>query len=90
MCFCQAGESIEHLFISCPLTLNIWRLIHFAQNISPPTCIANMFGNWLVCVHKKIKDHIQIGVCAFIQVIQNCRNDVIFYKIRVVRFQIVH
>ena len=51
--FCHDDETVEHLFISCPFTRHIWRLIHFTFNISPPSSITNLFGNWLVGVDKK-------------------------------------
>ena len=89
--FCQEDETVEHLFINCPLAKNIWRLIHFTYSIAPPTNIANMFGNWLAGVDKKIKARIRIGVCAFIWTIWNCRNDIMFNKAGAVHFlQVVH
>ena len=60
-------------------------------SITPPTTIANMFGNWLACVIKKTKARIHIGVCAFIWTIWNCRNDIVFNKAGAVHFfQVVH
>jgi hypothetical protein len=46
-CFCDAEESIEHLFLSCPLSKIVWRIVFSTYNIPPPTNIKNMFGNWL-------------------------------------------
>ena len=60
--FCQQDETVDHLFINCFFTRHIWRLIHFTFNISPPTGITNMFGNWLNGIDKKTKAHIRIGV----------------------------
>ena len=89
--FCQADETVEHLFISCPLAKYIWRLIHFTYNITPPVTISNMFGDWLVGVDKKTNAHIRIGVCAFLWTIWNCRNDIVFNKTGVVHFlQVVY
>ena len=73
-------ESIEHLFISCQLARQIWRLIHFTFNITPPTNVTNLFGNWLSGVDKDTKANIHIGVCAFLWAIWNCRNDLVFNK----------
>ena len=64
--FCDADESVEHLFISCPSTRKIWRLIHFTFNISPPLNIKNMFDNWLNGIDKNTKARIRIGVVAFL------------------------
>ena len=46
--FCGADETNEHLFISCQLARQIWRLINFTFSITPPTSVNNLFGNWLV------------------------------------------
>ena len=82
---------MEHLFISCSLTKNIWRLIHFTFNISPPTSIDNLFTNWLTGVDKKTKARIRIGACAFVWAIWICRNDIVFNKVGASHFlQVVH
>ena len=89
--FCQSEETVEHLFISCSFTKNIWRLIHFTFNIPAPTSIDNLFSNWLCGVDKKTKARIRIGICAFVWAIWNCRNDVVFNKVGVTHFlQVVH
>ena len=89
--FYHADETIEHLFITCPFAQDIWRLIHFTFNISPPTSVANLFGHWLNGVDKKTKTRIRIGTCAFVWAIWNCRNDVVFNKNRGPHFlQVVH
>ena len=89
--FCESDETVEHLFIDCPFARNIWKLIHFTYNISPPSSIANMFGTWLTGVEKQTKARIRIGVCAFIWAIWNCQNDIIFNKTRAAHFlQVVH
>jgi hypothetical protein len=54
-CFCNQDESIQHLFISCPLAKVVWRIVHMAFNIIPPKNITNLFGNWLAGVVKKDK-----------------------------------
>jgi hypothetical protein len=62
-CFCDQDETIQHLFISCPFTKMIWRIIYMAFNIPPPSNITNMFGNWLNGVAKKTKLTLDL-VCA--------------------------
>ena len=64
--FYHSDETVEHLFISCPFARNIWRLIHFTFNISPPTNITNMFGNWLAGVDKQTKARIRILACVLL------------------------
>uniref|UniRef100_A0A452ZGR5 Reverse transcriptase zinc-binding domain-containing protein n=1 Tax=Aegilops tauschii subsp. strangulata TaxID=200361 RepID=A0A452ZGR5_AEGTS len=46
-CFCDHDETIQHLFIECPLAKLLWRTIHIAFNINPPTSIEALFGTWL-------------------------------------------
>ena len=89
--FCESDETVNHLFIDCVFTRNIWRLIHFTYNISPPASIENMFSDWLTGLDKSTKARIRIGVCAFIWAIWNCRNDVVFNRSDNFHFlQVVH
>jgi hypothetical protein len=46
--FYDQKETIQYLFISCPLAKIIWRIVCMAFNIIPPTNITNPVGNWLV------------------------------------------
>ena len=32
-CFCDQDETIQHLFIDCPLAKMVWRIVHMAFNI---------------------------------------------------------
>jgi hypothetical protein len=57
-----------------------------AFNITPPTNITNMFGNWLSWVAKVNKVHIRVGVCTLLWVIWNTRNDYIFNKAKSTSF----
>ena len=88
--FCDMDESIEHLFISCQLASQIWRLV-IGFNITPPMSVTNLFGIWLSGVDKGTKANIRIGVCAFLWAIWNCRNDLFFNKTGGGHFlQVVH
>jgi hypothetical protein len=53
--FCDEDETIQHLFIECPLAQMVCRVVHMIFNIVPPTNITNLFGNWLFGVCKKDK-----------------------------------
>jgi hypothetical protein len=55
---CDQDETIQHLFIECPLAKVVWRIVHMAFSLSPPKNITNLFGNWLVGVNKKEKAQI--------------------------------
>ena len=85
-CFCDQDESIHHLFISCPFAKVIWRIVHMTFNLSPPTNITNLFGNWLRGINKKDKVQIRVGVCALLWAIWNVRNDFVFNKPRASSF----
>jgi hypothetical protein len=78
--FCDSLESVDHLFLSCPFTRIIWRMVYFAYNIPPPSNITNMFGNWLNGIDKKDKARIRIGVSALCWSIWTSRNNIVFKK----------
>jgi hypothetical protein len=59
--FCDQEETIHHLFIACPFAKILWRIVHMAFNIYPPTNITNLFGNWLNGVEKKEKARIRVA-----------------------------
>jgi hypothetical protein len=46
-CFCDQEENVQQLFIECPFAKIIWTIVHMAFNITPPTSISHLFGNWL-------------------------------------------
>jgi len=79
--FCDSQETIDHLFITCPFSRLVWRVVHFTFNIPPPANVTNMFGNWLNGVDQKAKTRIRVGVCALVWEIWNCRNDVVFNRL---------
>lgn len=60
--FCDQEETVQHLFIGCPLATLLWRMIHVAFKLPPPASVANMFGNWLDGVESKTKANIHVGV----------------------------
>ena len=89
--FCDADESVEHLFIKCPFARDIWRLLHFTFNVYPPTSIANLFGSWLNGIDSVTKSRIRIGVAAILWALWNCRNDIVFNKLNSTHYlQVIH
>jgi hypothetical protein len=50
------------------------------HNITPPTNIMNLFGNWLNGTQNKDRAHIRVGACALLWSIWRVRNDFIFNK----------
>ena len=63
---CDHDESIKHLFLDCPMAKVLWRSIHRAFNIAPPTSINMLFGTWLNGVEIESVRHIRVGVCALL------------------------
>ena len=63
-CFCDSEETIDHLFLFCPFAKMIWRVVHLAFALPPPTNITSMFGNWLNGIDRITKAKIRIGVSA--------------------------
>jgi hypothetical protein len=71
---------VNHLFISCPFAKLVWRVVHATFDITPPTNITNLFGNWLNGIDKKTRAKIRIGVLALVWSIWNCRNNIVFNR----------
>jgi hypothetical protein len=78
--FCDKDESIQHLFIDCPLAKVVWRIVYMTFGLSPPVNITHLFGTWLSGIAKKDVLQIRVGVCALIWAIWNVRNEVVFNK----------
>jgi hypothetical protein len=51
-CFCDRKETVQHLFIQCPLAKMVRCIVHMVFNIITPTSINFLGGNWLVVVSK--------------------------------------
>jgi hypothetical protein len=65
-CFCEEDETIQHLFISCPLARLVSLIFHMSFNLAPPTNIMNMFGNWLNGANRKTKAQIRVGFASYV------------------------
>jgi len=79
---CNGNETIQHLFLDCPLTKMIWRIIFFATSLTQPRSISHMFGSWLTNQNKRIRNLIWVGVAAMFWAIWRCRNDVVFNQMK--------
>lgn len=77
-CFCHKDETIQHLFFQCHLTLLVWSVIHMAYNLQPPQNVTHMFGCWLTCVPKDMRNLVLMGATALCWSIWLSRNGVIF------------
>lgn len=79
---CDEDEKIMHLFLSGRFAGLLWRTVHFAFNFPPYTSIPNIFSTWLRGVDKNLRAQIRVGVSAPCWIISNCRNDIVFNKVR--------
>ena len=79
-CFCIKDETIQHLFIDCPVARLAWWVVRCVFNLTPPVSIENMFGNWLTGIPTKLKSQLLVGASALCWSIWCCRNDVVFNK----------
>jgi hypothetical protein len=61
-CHYDQDETIQHVFIDCPLAKAVWRIVHMTFSISPPKKISNLFGNWLMGVSKIEKEQIRVDL----------------------------
>ena len=43
-CFCDQDETIQHLFITCPLACMVWRIVYLAFNIRPLLTLQTCLG----------------------------------------------
>ena len=84
--FCDRDETIKHLFFDCLLAKVLWRTVHIAFNITPPTSVNALFGTWLNGVEPDLARHIRVGVCALLWTIWNCRNDLVFNRTSQIHF----
>jgi len=52
--FCSSDETIQHLFFTYHVAKFLWRVVHYAFDLSPPQSITHLFGNWLRRVGTKL------------------------------------
>jgi hypothetical protein len=79
-CFCNDHETVQHLFFDCALAKFIWRIIHLACGLSPPTSIRNTFGAWVRNIKPSHRQLIFAGIGAMLWAIWLSRNDITFNK----------
>ena len=77
---------IKHLFFDCPFARVLWRTVHIAFNITPPTSVNALFGTWLNGVEPDLARRIRVGVCALLWTIWTCRNDLVFNRTSRIHF----
>jgi hypothetical protein len=74
------SESIQHLFLDCPMAKLVWGILCLTFGIRMPSDVGNLFGPWLRNFPKKKRNLILVGVVAFCWAIWISRNDIVFHK----------
>jgi hypothetical protein len=64
--FCDQDETIQHLFIECPLARFVWRIAYMEFCISPLKDIMNLLRNWFERELRKNKVQVRVGACVLI------------------------
>lgn len=77
-CFCSSHETIEHLFLKCPVAQYVWIVVAVSFDFSPPSSIAHMFGIWLSGFGKSIQRQMCVGIAAPCWAIWRARNAACF------------
>jgi hypothetical protein len=77
-CFCNADETIQHLFFGYHVARNIWNLIFITFGIQPPTSFSHILGSWLRGFSKSLKNQCTVGTIALCWAIWLNRNEVVF------------
>ena len=88
--FCPHEETIKHLFFECSFARSIWSFIQIASNLYPPKSVANVFGNWLHGIDKKLRTVIRVGAIAVIWLLWLSRNDKVFNDKDVSHMQVLY
>jgi hypothetical protein len=79
-CFCDAFETIQHLFFDCALAKFIWRVIQVTFGLSIPLNIKHVFGDWVQRMKEKDKKLLFVEMGAMFWSIWLSRNDIGFNK----------
>ena len=76
--FCPLQETIKHLFFEWNFARSIWSSIQIASNLYPSKSVANVFGNCLHGIDKKLRTVISVRAIAVIWLLWLSRNDKVF------------
>jgi hypothetical protein len=79
-CFCEANESIQHLFFECPMARLMWFAINMAYGICAPSNVSHLFGPWIDSFSHELRNQVLVGVAAMCWALWLCRNDVVFRR----------
>jgi hypothetical protein len=73
--FYHHNKTIKHIFFQCQLARSIWPIIQICSTLYPLCSVANIFGNWLNGVDRRVKILIRVGAFVIILSLWLCRND---------------
>jgi len=78
---CNMNKTIQHLFIDCPLTKTIWRIIFFATNLTNQDLLTIYLVLGFAIKIRGWEVWSGLGLSSFAG-LSGCRNDVIFNKLK--------
>ena len=78
--FCNANETIQHLFFECHVARLVWNSIFISFGIQPPKNVSQMFGSWLKRFPSRLRTKILLGAAALCWAIWFSRNDMVFNR----------
>ena len=79
-------RNLQTFYLLLALLHVVFELVQYTFNITPPSNVSNMFGDWLDGVEKKNKAQIHVGTCALVQSLWNCWNDIILINVQLLMF----
>jgi hypothetical protein len=75
--FCNAQETIRHLFFDCPIARLVWRTVCITFDFKKPTSISHIFEDWIKSFHCKQMKNVLLGVASVCWAIWLGRNNVV-------------
>jgi hypothetical protein len=79
-CFCNAQDTIQHLFFECPIVRLVWSIVCITFDIKKPTSINHIFLGWIKGFLCKQRKSVLLGVAAVCWAIWLGRNNVVFQR----------
>jgi hypothetical protein len=79
-CFCDAFETVQHLFFDYALAKFIWRVIKVTFGISITLNMKHVLGDWIQRIEEKEKRLLFVGMSGMFWSIWLSQNDIIFNK----------
>ncbi len=76
--FCEQKETIQHMFLECPVVRFTWNIVICAFNMKLIKDLKHMLSSWIQTCDKTTKQLMLVGVAAVIWAIWKARNKACF------------